>query len=161
MKLLTQIYIICSFLFIFRYILNYTSKKQEIKKIEMFIKIKEYIKLSLYHIVTKLQETKKDQVQTNSQQIQTIDKSINRIAMTLSMKLFTFVRKQEIEEEIEKCMEDHDIKIFLFPDTLLTNSGLQYYNELIRMSRLLYPFSTLENGENLSESDSKIFLEAL
>lgn len=163
MRILLKIYILCSFLFILRYIINMGSDSRRTKQIDLFIHTKEYIKKSLYSIVTKIQKNKiKTHVSANLEKIQLVEKEINLLATGVACKLYNFIRKDDVVKDVQESLNpQEDMNIFLFPDTLLIKSNICYYKKLLDLSKILTEYDLRNKEEELTETNAKLILESL
>lgn len=142
---------------IFFILLWWKSDIQKIEyNIENFLIIHNYLKRSYFKIITIIikDKSKIHQIKTNTDKL---DSFIIPISKKITYELGKYVRGDEILNEIKINISEPNINIFLFPDTFIKKTKIQYYRMFLDN---IYNIIE-EESDNLNDENSKLLLESL
>lgn len=131
--------------------------------VESFLLVKEYIKKSLLTISERLLEHKKIKPSTSSINKHQLDQKINKLAKPIASSMIHFKRKGQILDQIQKMLSINNnnnsanMNYFLLPDTLLHQSKVDYYKDLVE---LIYEIlGQRYETASFSDEESKLYIE--
>lgn len=124
--------------------------------IENFLIIHNYLKRSYFKIITRIVQDKNQihQIKTSSDKL---DSFIIPISKKITKELGKYVRGDEILNDIKINISEPNINIFLFPDTFIKKTKIQYYKMFLDN---IYNIINQES-DNLNDENSKLLLESL
>lgn len=137
----------------------YFRKQSHIQyNIENFLLVHNYLKRCLYKIVSKQIQPKKNNLQEKKINIYEIENGLVDISKKLTKGLGNYVRGDEIFKQMKQNLKENTIDIFVFPDTLIQCSKLNFYQQIIEKVHVL-----LEKDVPVFDkgTDYKVFLEAI
>lgn len=124
--------------------------------IENYLIVHNYLKRSYFKIITLLikDKGKIHSIKTNTEKL---DSFIIPISKIITKELGKYVRGDEILNEIKINISEPNINVFLFPDTFIKKTKIQYYKIFLEnISNILEIKS-----DNLNDENSKLLLESL
>lgn len=124
--------------------------------IENFLIIHNYLKRSYFKIITRIVKDK-NQIHTIKKSSEKIDSFIIPTSKKLTKELGKYVRGDEILNDIKINISEPNINIFLFPDTFIKKTKIQYYKMFLDN---IYAIIEQES-DNLNDENSKLLLESL
>lgn len=134
--------------------------KSDINKIEYnienFLIIHGYLKRSYFKIITRIVKDK-NQIHNIKKSSEKIDTFIIPTSKKLTKELGKYVRGDEILNDIKINISEPNINIFLFPDTFIKKTKIQYYKMFLDN---IYAIIEQES-DSLNDENSKLLLESL
>lgn len=124
--------------------------------IENFLIIHNYLKRSYFKIITRIVKDK-NQIHNIKKSSEKIDTFIIPTSKKLTKELGKYVRGNEILNDIKINISEPNINIFLFPDTFIKKTKIQYYKMFLDN---IYAIIEQES-DNLNDENSKLLLESL
>ena len=133
-----------------------TTKSSKIKyNIENFLVIHNYIKRSFYKMVTLFMDPKKS-IHDMKVNIEEVDTSLIEISKKFTKAMGKYVRGDEIFLQMKKNIHTNQMDLFLFPDTLIQSTQIDYYKAMIERVHVIFdkklPSNDFDNYKVLLES---------
>jgi hypothetical protein len=124
--------------------------------IENFLIIHNYLKRSYFKIITRIVKDK-NQIHNIKKSSEKIDTFIIPMSKKLTKELGKYVRGDEILHDININISEPNINIFLFPDTFIKKTKIQYYKMFLENIYIIIG----QESDNLNDENSKLLLESL
>ena len=133
-----------------------TTKPSKIKyNIENFLVIHNYIKRSFYKMVALFMDPKKS-IHDMKVNIEEVDTSLIDISKKFTKAMGKYVRGDEIFLQMKRNIHTNQIDLFLFPDTLIQSTQIDYYKAMIERVHVIFdkklPLNEFDNYKVLLES---------
>ena len=143
-------------LLVFSLVWSSTTKPSKIKyNIENFLVIHNYIKRSFYKMVVLFMDPKKS-IHDMKVNIEEVDTSLIDISKKFTKAMGKYVRGDEIFLQMKRNIHTNQIDLFLFPDTLIQSTQIDYYKAMIERVHVIFdkklPLNEFDNYKVLLES---------
>ena len=143
-------------LLVFSLVWSSTTKPSKIKyNIENFLVIHNYIKRSFYKMVALFMDPKKS-IHDMKVNIEEVDTSLIDISKKFTKAMGKYVRGDGIFLQMKRNIHTNQIDLFLFPDTLIQSTQIDYYKAMIERVHVIFdkklPLNEFDNYKVLLES---------